>query len=78
MWIAVFGGLSPLRGPLATASAEGENSKLALDGAMAPAHVRHSPRVKTNAYREPFHFCPKRPFDEAPLLILNLRSLWLY
>jgi hypothetical protein len=43
MWIAVFGGLSPLRGPLATASAESKNSKPALDGAMAPAQVRRSP-----------------------------------
>jgi hypothetical protein len=27
MWIAIFGGLSPLRGPLATGSAEGESSQ---------------------------------------------------
>jgi hypothetical protein len=35
MWIAIFGGLSPLRGPSATGSAEGENSETTLDDARA-------------------------------------------
>jgi hypothetical protein len=37
MWIAEFGGLSPLRGPLATVSAEAEDSKTAFDEARTSA-----------------------------------------
>jgi hypothetical protein len=37
MLVAVFGGLSPLRGPSATASAESENNKTAWADASAPA-----------------------------------------
>src|SRR5262245_16458073 len=68
MLVAVFGGLSPLRGPLATASAEGKNSKAAFDEARAHLGAvfdGEETKAVRNAKPQVSHSCIDRFWHES-------------